>query len=86
MTESILELYGQEVQKDALEYFHAMLDKHIDLVDRRLLQGERIPSAEKVYSLFEPDTEWISKGKHHPSVELGHRFLVTTDEHELVQD
>jgi len=58
VTASILELYGQEVQKDALEYFEARLDKHIDRVDRRLLRGERIPSGEKVYSLFEPHTEW----------------------------
>jgi len=83
---SMLELYGQEVQKDSLEYFHAMLDKHIELVDRRLVRGERIASGEKVYSLFEPHTEWISKGKSHPNVELGHRLLVTTDQHELIED
>jgi len=83
---SLLELYGQEVQKDSLEYFHAMLDKHIELVDRRLVRGERIPSGEKVYSLFEPHTEWISKGKSHPNVELGHRLLVTTDQHQLIED
>ncbi len=40
-----------------------MLDKHLDLVERRLLNEETIPSHEKVFSLFEPHTEWIQKGK-----------------------
>jgi len=86
---SLLALCDQPVLPphwEALQYFHAMLIKHLDLVDRRLLRHETIPAAEKVYSLFEPHTEWIQKGKARPNVELGHRFLVATDQHELVQD
>jgi hypothetical protein len=86
---SLLALCTQPVcplQWETLQYFHAMLLKHLDLVDRRLLRHETIPAAEKVYSLFEPHTEWIQKGKARPNVELGHRFLVATDQHELVQD
>ena len=45
-----------------------------------------MPAGEKIYSLFEPHTEWISKGKLRPSVELGHRLLIATDQHQLVQD
>jgi len=71
---------------EAPGYFQAMLDKHLDLVERRLLGEETIPAAEKVFSLFEPHTEWIQKGKQRPNVELGHRLLVATDQHELVQD
>lgn len=86
---SLLVLCDQPVslsQWEVLQYFHAMLLKHLDLVERRLLRHEKIPAAEKVYSLFEPHTEWIQKGKARPNVELGHRFLVATDQHELVQD
>jgi len=36
--------------------------------------------------LTEPHTEWIQKGKQRSKVELGHRMLVATDQHELVQD
>ena len=71
---------------ERLAYFQTMLDKHLDLVARRLLQGETIPAAEKVFSLFEPHTEWIQKGKQRPNVELGHRFLVATDQQQLIQD
>ncbi len=89
VTASLLSLCDQPVDSldwDDLTYFEQMLDKHLDLVDRRLLQGQTIPSAEKVFSLFEPHTEWITKGKLHPGVELGHRLLVATDQHGLIQD
>ena len=71
---------------EGLEYFHRMLDQHLDLVDRRLLREETIPAHEKVFSLFEPHTEWIQKGKQRPNVELGHRLLIATDQHQLIQD
>ena len=86
---SLLDLCDQPVDTahwEALEYFHRMLDKHLDLVQRRLLQEETIPAHEKVFSLFEPHTEWIQKGKQRPNVELGHRLLIATDQHQLIQD
>ncbi|KKO20116.1 MAG: hypothetical protein BROFUL_01191 [Candidatus Brocadia fulgida] len=48
---------------DRLEYFHRMLKKHIELVERRVIKGEQIPVEEKVHSLFEPHMEWLYKGK-----------------------
>jgi transposase, IS5 family len=86
---SLLSLCDQAVDArdwEVLAYFEQMLGKHIDLVDRRLLQGQVIPAVEKVYSLFEPHTEWLTKGKLHPPVELGHRLLVATDQHQLIHD
>jgi hypothetical protein len=71
---------------EALEYFQRMLDKHLDLVEGRLLKAETIPAHEKVFSLFEPHTEWIQKGKQRPNVELGHRLLIATDQNQLIQD
>jgi len=87
--QSLLGLCDQELDGarwERLEYFHAMLDKHLDLVERRLLKEESIPSHEKVFSLFEPHTEWIQKGKQRPNVELGHRLLIATDQNQLIQD
>lgn len=86
---SLLELCDQPVDLaswSALEYFHRMLAKHLDLVERRLLNEEIIPGHEKVFSLFEPHTEWIQKGKQRPNVELGHKLLIATDQNQLIQD
>ena len=38
-------------------------DRQVDQVRRRVLEGEAIPHAKKVLSIFEPHTEWVSKGK-----------------------
>jgi len=47
-----------------------------DQVRRRILYGERIPHEEKIFSIFEPHTEWINKGKAGVPVELGLRVAV----------
>jgi hypothetical protein len=52
-----------------LEYYHTLMQKHTDLVERRLLKGETIPQEEKMFSIFETYTEWINKGKLRPNVE-----------------
>ena len=87
--QSLLELCDLSVTAprwEPLAYFQAMLAKHLDLVARRLLNEETIPAHEKVFSLFEPHTEWIQKGKQRPNVELGHKLLLATDQQQLIQD
>jgi len=60
--------------------------KMIDLTRRRLLKDEVIPAAEKIYSIFEPHTEWITKGKMNKKAELGHLLLITTDQYQFIAD
>ena len=67
-----------------LKYYHKMLIKHIDLVERRLLKGEKIPHSEKLFSLFEPHTKWISKGKAGVIAELGEKHLIVTDQYHFI--
>lgn len=69
-----------------LDRFAELLDKHIDLVERRLIKGEKIPHDEKIFSLFEQYTEWITKGKSRPNVELGKKLSITTDQFGLIID
>lgn len=75
-----------KVNLASLEYFIVLLDKHIDLVDRRLLQGEKIAHSEKMFSVFETYTEWVKKGKKRPNVELGKKLSITTDQYNLIVD
>jgi hypothetical protein len=67
-----------------LDYYEKHLDKHIDLVRRRIIFAEQIPHEEKVFSLFEPHTEWIKKGKAGDKVELGLRIAVATDQYGFI--
>jgi hypothetical protein len=74
------------LKREELNYFHTMMIKQLDLVERRLVAKEKIPHEEKIFSLFEPHTEFIKKGKLFPPVELGHKVLLTTDQNELILD
>ena len=67
-----------------LKYYVDYVVLFIDQINRRLLKGEAIPSDEKIYSIFEPHTEWISKGKRNP--ELGNSVLITSNQHHLIMD
>lgn len=69
-----------------LERFMELLSKHIDLLERRVIKGEEIPHQEKMFSIFEEYTEWITKGKMRPNVELGKRTAITTDQFHLIVD
>jgi hypothetical protein len=69
-----------------LQYFHYMMIKHINLIERRVIKGEIIPHEEKIFSIFEPHTKWINKGKSHKRVELGHKILLTTNQKSLIVD
>jgi transposase, IS5 family len=63
-----------------------LLDKHINLLERRVIKGEQIPHAEKIFSIFEQYTEWVTKGKMRPNVELGKKVTITTDQFNLIVD
>ena len=71
---------------DELKSYHIYLEKFIDQLDRRILQGQSIPHQEKIFSIFEPHVEWIKKGKPNNRVELGHNVLITTDQHHFIID
>lgn len=59
-------------------------ERQIDQIRRRVLEGEAIPHDEKVFSLFQPHTEWISKGKAGVPVELGLRTCIVEDQHRFI--
>ncbi len=67
-----------------IEGFIKHAERQIDQTRRRVILGEVIPHAEKVFSVFEPHTEWISKGKAGVPVELGLRVCVLEDQHRFV--
>lgn len=80
LTDKVLSDVQKEKLKDFLYYLEAA-EKHLDLVERRILRKEKIPHSEKVFSIFEPHVEWNSKGKAGNKVELGHNVLIATDQY-----
>ena len=69
---------------EPLDGYMAHAERQIDQIRRRVLQGETIPHAEKVFSIFQPHTEWIVKGKAGVPMELGLRVCVVEDQHGFI--
>jgi transposase, IS5 family len=58
--------------------------RQIGQIERRVIKEEVIPHEEKVFSIFEPHTEWISKGKAGVPVELGLKVCILEDQHQFI--
>jgi len=61
---------------DFLSYGSLLMDQ----ITRRIFNNEKIPQYEKIYSVFEPYTEWICKGKAGVRQELGVKVCVVEDQ------
>ena len=57
-----------------------------DVARRREFDGERVPNADKVFSIFEPHTELIKRGRRGRPVEFGHKVLLTQSREKFITD
>ena len=56
----------------------------IDQARRRVLEGEQVPTPEKIYSIFETHTDLIKRGKPRQPVEFGHKVFLAESAHGLI--
>lgn len=69
-----------------IEYYLKYVKRLEDLLNRRILEKETIPQKDKIYSIFEPHTHWIVKGKSGVICELGQKMLITSDQNSFIVD
>ncbi len=69
---------------EGVQHFIGHAERQIRQISHRVLDGEVIPHEEKVFSLFEPHTEWVSKGKAGVPVEFGLRVCVLEDQYQFI--
>ena len=62
-----------------LQHYLRLTRKVCDTATRRVLLGETVPHAEKIFSIFEPETELIKRGKQAKPIQYGHNVLVIED-------
>jgi hypothetical protein len=72
---------GQELRLITIEEYIGHAERQIDQIRRRVVFDEKIPHEEKVFSIFEPHTEWINKGKAGVPQELGLKVCVLKDQY-----
>jgi hypothetical protein len=75
---------GQAAHIMLIEYYIFYAERQIDQIRRRVLDGETIPHNEKVFSIFEEHTQWISKGKAGVPQELGLGVCVLEDQYGFI--
>lgn len=76
--------FENEPQLLEIERFIAHAERQVDQTHRRVILEEKIPHHEKVFSVFEEHTEWISKGKAGVPQELGLRVCVVEDQYGFI--
>ena len=64
---------------DGIARLAAHVRRFAGQIKRRVLQGKKIPHGEKVFSIFEEHTRWISKGKAGRKAELGVPVCIVED-------
>jgi len=74
----------QDFRLSTIEEYIRHAERQIDQIHRRVVLDERIAHEEKVFSIFEPHTEWISKGKAGVPQELGLKVCVLKDQYGLI--
>lgn len=73
--DTIAELAIAQARKE-IEHFCDLGARVIDQARRRVLDGEQVPTAEKIYSIFEPHTDLIKRGKVQTPIEFGHKVFL----------
>ena len=83
---------GKDVLADmAIEEIRKEIERHcglgsrvIDQARRRVLHGEQVLNAEEVYSIFEPHTDLIKRGKVRTPIEFGHKVFLAESAQGLI--
>jgi IS5 family transposase len=65
-------------EKELLHYVQ-LTQKVCGTARRRVLLGETVPNEDKIFSIFEPHTELIIRGKQPDPIQYGHKVLVIED-------
>jgi transposase, IS5 family len=72
-----------EIRKE-IERYCGLGSRVIDQARRRVLHGEQVLNAEKVYSIFEPHTDLIKRGKVRAPIEFGHKVFLAESAQGLI--
>jgi len=67
-----------------IDHYCELGDRVIDQARRRVLQGEQVSTAEKIYSIFETHTDLIKRGKVLTPVEFGHKVFLAESAQGLI--
>ena len=71
---------------DELKRFLPSMRKVTSQARRSQWEGEKVPASERVFSIFEPHTELIKRGRREKPVEFGHAVLLCQTPEKFITD
>lgn len=69
---------------DEIKHFVPLGSRVAAQATRRVLHGEQVPNDEKLFSIFEPHTELLKRGKAGKDVEFGHMVQIAQVEEKFI--
>jgi hypothetical protein len=69
--QTLLDDLAIQALRQEIQHYCQLGDRVIDQARRRVLEGEEVPSDQKIYSIFEPHTDLIKRGKTQKPIEFG---------------
>ena len=82
--ETLLDVALADAIATEIRHYVPLSHRVLEQTKRRVLDGESVPSTEKLVSIFEPHTDIIIKGAR--DIEYGHKVCLTTGASALVTD
>jgi transposase, IS5 family len=79
LQQALLRELRQEIAHDS-----QLGDRVLDHTRRRVLEGEKVPNQEKLFSIFEPHTDLIKRGKPRTPEEFGHKVFLAESAQGLI--
>ncbi len=71
---------------DEIEHVAGLAHTVLAQTRRRVLAGEQVPVHEKIFSIFEPHTDLLKRGKVKTPVEFGHKVFLAESQRGLITD
>lgn len=70
--------------REDIEHYCRLGDRVISQARRRVIEGQQVPTEEKLYSIFETHTDLIKRGKADKPVEFGHKVFLAESARGLI--
>ena len=69
-----------------LVHYRGLGEQVLDQARRRIIDQETVPNEEKIFSIFEPHTELLKRGKAGKPIEFGHMIQIQQVEGKFITD
>ena len=73
---SVLDQATMEFLLQQVLYYRVLGEQVLDQARRRIIDKEQVPNKEKIFSIFEPHTELLKRGKAANPIEFGHMIQI----------